>query len=53
MSGEVATNLNNLYDYMMRTLLRANAGNDGELVDEVVSLLVEIKTGWDEIGAGA
>ena len=51
--GEVATNLNNLYDYMMRTLLRANAGNDGELVDEVVSLLVEIKTGWDEIGAGA
>ena len=35
-----------------RTLLQANAGNDAGLVDEVASLLGEIKTGWDEIEAG-
>ncbi len=50
--GQVATNLNNLYAYMTRTLLQANAGNDAGLVDEVASLLGEIKTGWDEIEAG-
>jgi len=47
--GEVARNLNDLYEYMTRTLLQANAGNNGELVDEVVNLLGEIKSGWDGI----
>jgi len=47
--GEVAANLNNLYEYMSRTLLRANAGNSGELLDEVAQLLGEIKSGWDGI----
>ena len=47
--GELANNLNNLYDYMTRTLLQANAGNDVALVDEVAGLLGEIKTGWDGI----
>ena len=49
--GEVARNLANLYEYMNRTLLQANAGSSGELVDEVVSLLGEIKSGWDGIGS--
>ena len=40
----------NLYDYMNRTLLQANADSSGELVDEVVNLLGEIKSGWDGIG---
>ena len=48
--GEVASNLANLYEYMTRNLLQANAGNSGELVDEVVNLLAEIKSGWDGIG---
>ena len=47
--GELVDNLNNLYDYMTRTLLQANAGNDPALVDEVAGLLGEIKTGWDGI----
>ncbi len=47
--GEVARNLNNLYEYMNRTLLQANAGGDGDLIDEVVNLLGEIKSGWDGI----
>lgn len=47
--GEVARNLNNLYEYMNRTLLQANAGSDGDLIDEVVNLLGEIKSGWDGI----
>ena len=45
--GELANNLNNLYDYMTRTLLQANAGNDEALVDEVTALLGEIKSGWN------
>ena len=47
--GDVARNLNDLYDYMTRTLLQANAENDTARVDEVSKLLLEIKSGWDGI----
>ena len=47
--GELATNLNYLYDYMARTLLLANLQNNGELLDEVSGLLQEVKSGWDQI----
>jgi len=47
--GEIATNLNDLYDYMNRRLLLANMHNDVEIVDEVISLLREIKSAWESI----
>ncbi len=45
--GEVAENLSNLYDYMIRRLLVANSQNDESILDEVTGLMIEIKMGWD------
>ena len=47
--GDIAVNLDNLYEYIGRRLLEANLMNDVGIIDEVVSLLREIKTAWDSI----
>lgn len=47
--GEVAANLDSLYEYMGRRLLEANVTNDVGILDEVSSLLMEVKAGWDNI----
>jgi flagellar protein FliS len=47
--GEIAQNLERLYDYASRTLLKAHLENRPELLKEVTSLLREIKLGWDGI----
>ncbi|THF73023.1 MAG: flagellar export chaperone FliS [Methylophaga nitratireducenticrescens] len=49
--GEVAANLDSLYEYMGRRLLEANVTNDVAILDEVSSLLMEVKAGWDNIPA--
>lgn len=47
--GELAQRLDGLYDYMLERLLKAHAENDVTVLDEVASLLQEIKSGWDGI----
>jgi len=47
--GEIAANLDNLYEYIERRLLEANLKNDISLLDESSKLLHEIKTGWEAI----
>lgn len=47
--GEIAANLNQLYNYMSRRLLQASCENNVEILDEVASLMREIKEGWDAI----
>jgi flagellar protein FliS len=47
--GEMAANLSNLYDYMIRRLMEGHATNDIAALDEVASLLREVKRGWDAI----
>lgn len=47
--GELAANLDNLYDYMSRRLLEANLKNSVEPLDEVADLLRNVKSGWDAI----
>jgi len=49
--GEIADNLDDLYEYMIRRLARSNAENNPDLLDEVLSLLRSIKGSWDEIPA--
>lgn len=48
--ADLALNLDNLYEYMSSRLLEANVKNDITMLDEVYSLLMEIKTAWDAIG---
>src|SRR5262245_11305306 len=47
--GEIAVNLDSLYEYMVSRLLEANLKSDAALVDEVAGLLRNVKTGWDGI----
>lgn len=47
--GEIAANLESLYDYMQRQLLMANVENKTENLDEVLSLLNEVRSGWAQI----
>lgn len=47
--GEIALNLEDLYDYMARRLLRANLENNPDMLDEVSSLLRSIKSAWESI----
>ncbi|HCF5880881.1 TPA: flagellar export chaperone FliS [Pseudomonas aeruginosa] len=47
--GELAGNLDRLYEYMIARLVEANTSNDTSLLDEVSALLLEVKFGWDGI----
>lgn len=49
--GEVSENLNQLYDFMQRRLVQANAENNEAMLDEVSGLLTTIKSAWQEIPA--
>lgn len=47
--GELAANLDSLYEYMSSRLLQDNRSNDVAIIDEVAGLLREVKSGWDGI----
>ena len=47
--GQIAANLGELYDYMSRCLLKANADNTVQQLDEVSRLLHEIRAAWTMI----
>jgi len=45
--GEIATNLDALYHYMIKRLTHANLKNDVRALNEVLSLLIEIKEAFE------
>ncbi|WP_283789817.1 flagellar export chaperone FliS [Bermanella sp. WJH001] len=49
--GEISVNLERLYDYMTRRLFEANSKNDLVIINEVMGLLSEVKSGWEGIRA--
>ena len=51
--GDLAENLDALYDYMQRRLYHANTENDAAALDEVVDLLATLRGAWDAIGVDA
>lgn len=46
---EIAQKLDDLYEYMTRQLVAANAQNDVEKCDEVMALMATIESAWSEI----
>jgi flagellar protein FliS len=44
--GEIAANLDRLYDYAARHLVEANIRNDITALEEVHKLLSEVRSGW-------
>ena len=47
--GEIAQSLDALYAYMTQRLTLANIRNQPELIEEVVKLLVDLKSAWETI----
>src|ERR1700730_6164811 len=46
---KIAANLRALYVYMLARLTLANVTNDSSIVAEVASLILKVKSGWDQI----
>ena len=49
--GELAGNLNELYNYITRRLLHVNARNDLAALDEIHGLMTEIRGAWETVPA--
>ena len=47
--GDIANNLDSLYDYMIRQISHANSDNLESPLDDVIHILREIKSAWDQI----
>lgn len=47
--GEIATNLDSLYEYMVGRIEGASTTEEYSVMNEVGKLLQEVKVGWDQI----
>ena len=47
--GDVAQNLDQLYEFMISQISIANAENKPEPIDDVINIIREIKSAWDQI----
>lgn len=50
--GEIASNLQSLYNYMMHCLTEADLKRDLKAMDHIIWMLIELKSGWEEIMNG-
>ncbi|WP_220721074.1 flagellar export chaperone FliS [Agarivorans litoreus] len=51
--GEISLNLADLYTYMLDVLSEASVTNNAKQVEEVIELLLPIKSAWDQIPESA
>jgi len=47
--GEIAVSLSRLYDYMVRTLFRANMDQSSQALAEIETLLENLRSAWVEL----
>ena len=47
--GSIAGNLESLYNYMSRRILHADLNKDVGAIDEVIGMLSELKSAWEEV----
>lgn len=47
--GEIASNLDQLYDFMITQVTLANQANNPQPIDDVIDIIREIKSAWDQI----
>ncbi|MEN6317574.1 MAG: flagellar export chaperone FliS [Syntrophaceae bacterium] len=47
--GEIASNLQALYNYMTHRLMEADLKRDLKAIDHIIWMLVELKSAWEEI----
>ena len=48
-AGEIAVNLRSLYDFIRQMLVEANVKKDGKNLDDILQLLVTLRSGWTEL----
>ncbi len=48
-AGEIAYNLESLYNYMIRRIVDAEFNKNIEAIDEVISHMTELKEAWEKI----
>jgi len=47
--GTIAANLDSLYNYMLRRIIEADLANDVQAMDDVIGMLGDLKSAWEEI----
>lgn len=47
--GDIAVNLDQLYEFMITQVTIANHENNSQRIDDVVDIIREIKSAWDQI----
>lgn len=47
--GDITRNLEDLYNFMLDRLAEASIGNDAEKLEDVIKVMLPIKSAWDQI----
>ncbi|MBW2078046.1 MAG: flagellar export chaperone FliS, partial [Deltaproteobacteria bacterium] len=47
--GSIAKNLDSLYNYMLRRIIHADVNRDISAIEEVIGMLNELKSAWEDI----
>lgn len=49
--GEIANNLESLYNYMLRRILQGDLNKDVRPIDEVIGMFTELLSAWQEVAS--
>jgi len=49
--GEIAGNLESLYNYVLRRILQSDLNKDVKAIDEVIGIFTELLSAWQEVAS--